>query len=69
MTFKHELASLNQRIAKAERARDAWRATTGGQAQYLEACSAVGALSLQLEVLHQSRFAMATRLPSPSAGY
>jgi hypothetical protein len=69
MTFEHDLASLSRRIAKAERSRDAWRATAGGQERYLEACSMVGALDLQLEKLHQAQSAMTTRLPSPSAGY
>ncbi|MGM9481843.1 hypothetical protein ACS5PN_11725 [Roseateles sp. NT4] len=65
MTFADDVDSLNHRIAKAETARDAWRAT-GGQEQYLEACSLVSALTLQLDQLFEERAGMAARLPSPS---
>lgn len=64
MTFQDELDTLNQRIAKAERARDAWRAA-GSQEQYLEACSTVSALTMQMEMLCRERAATGKRLPSP----
>jgi hypothetical protein len=69
MSFENDLAALNQRIANAERARDAWRAVGAeGDEQYLEACSNVSALSRQLERLREGRAPAAGRLPSQSAG-
>ncbi len=63
MSFEHDLADLNQRIAKLERARDAWRAMGAeGEERYLEACTNISALSLQLEQLCEGQPA-ATRLP------
>lgn len=49
--------SLEDRIAKAESERDRWR-LCGSQEKYLEACSMVDALELQLEALNKA--------PSPS---
>ncbi|XHS77376.1 hypothetical protein ACFJGW_16860 [Burkholderiaceae bacterium UC74_6] len=70
MSFEHDFDALNQRIAKAERERDAWRAVgVAGEERYLEACSNVGALSLQLERLCEEQGSMATRLPGRSAGH
>jgi len=67
MTFQHDLAALKQRLARAEMARDALRGR-GGQEQYLEACSRVSALTLQLDRLYLSQPRKATRLPGPGAG-
>lgn len=67
MTFEQELASLKQRIAKAETARDQWR-IAGRQEQYLEACSTVSALDLQLDRLCETQQLAADRLPGPGAG-
>jgi hypothetical protein len=67
MTFEQELASLKQRIARAEHARDRWRAS-GKQELYLEACSTVSALDVQLDSLCETRQRDADRLPGPSAG-
>ena len=47
------MAALRDRIAKAESERDAWRAS-GMQEKYLEACSMVEALELQLDQLRQA---------------
>ena len=67
MTFEQEIASLGQRIARAEHARDRWRAS-GNQEQYLQACSTVSALDLQLDLLRETQHRDADRLPGPSAG-
>ncbi len=67
MTFEDEIASLRQRIARAEHARDRWRAS-GNQEQYLEACSTVSALDLQLDSLRETQHLDADRLPGPTAG-
>lgn len=69
MSHELQLAALDQRITRAERSRDAWRATAGGLERYLEACSMIDALILQREKLYEARFAVASRLPAPSAGY
>lgn len=45
-----DMATLTDRLAKAERNRDGWRAA-GMQENYLGACSLVDALDLQLEDL------------------
>jgi hypothetical protein len=50
-----EIAALRQRLAKAVHDRDAWRAS-GKQENYLEACSMVDALEVQLARLTQSRY-------------
>lgn len=69
MNFEYELASLKQRIAKAERSRDAWRAAgVTGEEHYLEACTTISALTLQMDKLYETAPSMAARLPSPSAG-
>jgi hypothetical protein len=67
MTLEQEVHSLTQRIAKAERARDRWRAL-GDHERYLEACSMVSALDLQLESVRHQQLREADRLPGPSAG-
>lgn len=48
MTFHQDIAALKDRIAKAESERESWR-ISGMQEKYLEACSVVDALALQLE--------------------
>lgn len=48
MTFHQDIAALKERIAKAESERESWR-ISGMQEKYLEACSLVDALALQLE--------------------
>lgn len=50
-----EIAALRVRLEKAEHDRDAWRAS-GRQENYLEACSMVQALELQIERLMRSRY-------------
>jgi hypothetical protein len=55
MTPNPVLAALRQRIAKAVHDRDALRATSTRET-YLEACSMVEALELQLERLMRSRY-------------
>ena len=49
MTIEIDVAALQQRIAKAEVDRDTWR-RSGMQENYLEACSMVDALNLQLDL-------------------
>jgi len=66
MSHELQLAVLDQRITRAERSRDAWRATAGGLERYLEACSMIDALILQREKLHKARIA-ASELPGRSA--
>lgn len=48
MTFKDDIAALELRITQEEEKRDAWR-IAGPEEKYLEACSMVEALELQLE--------------------
>jgi hypothetical protein len=48
-----DIAVLRQRIAKAESDRDTWRAA-GRQENYLEACSMVDALGVQLDQIERS---------------
>lgn len=48
-----DIAAMQDRIARAEAERDTWRAT-GTQEKYLEACSMVDALELQLEGLRSA---------------
>ena len=55
MTPSPEIAALRLRIEKAEHDRDAWRAS-GRQENYLEACSMVAALEVQLARLMRSRY-------------
>lgn len=70
MNLEYRLASLKQRIAKAERARDAWRAAgVSGEEHYLEACTTISALTLQMDKLYEATPSMDARLPSPTAGY
>ena len=46
--FPEEIAEYKRRLARAEAERDTWRAS-GLQEKYLEACSLVAALELQLQ--------------------
>jgi hypothetical protein len=48
MTPLSTIAVLEQRISKAQTRRDIWRAS-GSQESYMEACTLVDALELQLE--------------------
>jgi hypothetical protein len=64
MTFEQHVASLEQRIARAERARDRWRVLLD-QERYLQACSKVSALGVQLELLRERQECAAHRLPGP----
>ena len=54
-----DITVLRQRIAKAESDRDTWRAA-GRPENYLEACSMVDALGLQLELLQRTERRVAT---------
>ena len=47
-----EIAAIKARIVRAESDRDTWRAC-GAQDKYLEACSMVEALGLQLELMRR----------------
>jgi hypothetical protein len=70
MSFDQNIAALNRRITNAERERDAWRAVrVEGDERYLEACSNVSALSLQLEGLRGQQSTAVARPPSSSAGH
>ena len=51
-----EIAAMQERIARAATERDTWRAS-GMEEKYLEACSMVEALELQLDGLRQDSFA------------
>jgi hypothetical protein len=68
MTLKEEIASIQAKITKAEAERDTWR-TSGLQEKYLEACSMVDALEVQLERLRQAGLRSSLRpfepLPAP----
>ncbi len=67
MNPSHELASLKQRIANAERSRDAWRAAgLAGEEHYLEACTTISALTLQMDKLHETLPRKAAPLPGPN---
>ena len=52
MSIREEITALQARIAKAQSERDTWQGS-GMQEKYLEACSLVEALDLQLERLRQ----------------
>ena len=53
MDLQGEIAAIKVRIARAESERETWRAS-GIQEKYLEACSMVEALGLQLDLLRQA---------------
>jgi hypothetical protein len=53
MSLQEDIVSLQTRIAKAESARDSWRAS-GMQEKYLEAYSMVEAMELQLDFLRRA---------------
>lgn len=53
MTPLERIAAVEQRIVKAEAERGQWRAY-GSQEKYLEACSMVDALELQLDLLKKA---------------
>ena len=69
MTFPAEIGALKSRLAAAEFRRDTWKAERS-QEHYLEACSLVDALTLQLGQLeHAARndaLIGADRLPDPA---
>jgi hypothetical protein len=51
-----DIAAMEERIARAATERDTWRAS-GMEEKYLEACSMVDALELQLDGLRRGSFA------------
>jgi hypothetical protein len=53
VTIEFNIATLQRRIARAEADRDTWRAS-GRQENYLEACSMVDSLNLQLDGLRRA---------------
>jgi hypothetical protein len=53
MSSDDPIAATQARIAKAESERDTWR-LSGSQEKYLEACSMVDALELQLDALRRT---------------
>jgi hypothetical protein len=67
MTFEQQVASLTQRIENAERACDRWR-LVGQQERYMEACSTVSALDVQLTTLRATQHPGGGRLPGPNSG-
>ena len=69
-TLREQLAALRLRISGAESQRDAWRAA-GSMEKYLEACSLVDALELQLASLEASAqtTAPAARVAEPRICY
>jgi hypothetical protein len=64
MTLDEEITALQERIVRAQAARDGWRAVGVGE-KYLEAYSMVEALELQLERLRAC--AIPALLRSPAA--
>ena len=58
MDLQEKISAIKARIVKAESDCETWRAS-GVQEKYLEACSMVQALGLQLDLMQQ-----ATRTPS-----
>ncbi len=67
MKFEQELAFLKQRIARAERACEHWR-TAGEQEQYMQACTTVSALDLQLDKLYERHHVAEDNHRSPGTG-
>jgi hypothetical protein len=53
VNLHEEIAAIQVRIARAESDRETWRAS-GMQEKYLEACSMVEALGLQLDLIRQA---------------
>jgi hypothetical protein len=53
MDLHEEIALIRARIVRAEFDRDTWRAS-GLQEKYLEACSMVEALGLQLDLMRHA---------------
>ena len=53
MTFDAAIAAIKARLATAESGRDTWR-LSGMQEKYLESCSMVEALELQLEQIEKA---------------
>lgn len=53
---KKDIAAMQERIARARVERDTWRAS-GMEEKYLEACSMVEALEIQLDRLRQGSLA------------
>jgi hypothetical protein len=68
MTFNEEIADLKQRLAKAESDRDTWR-TSGMQEKYLESCSLVDALELQLDGMQREGLRISARAPRTGHEY
>jgi lipid II:glycine glycyltransferase (peptidoglycan interpeptide bridge formation enzyme) len=64
LTIHADIDALRQRIAKAEAARDTWRAA-GRQENYLEAYSMVEALESQLDQLERTRRRLAAAVAIP----
>ena len=60
MSFDQDIAGVRTRIAKAESDRDHWR-TSGRQVKYLESCSRVDALEIELDLLRKKRLESAAR--------
>jgi hypothetical protein len=54
LSLETEIAETKDRIAAAESARATWQ-RSGMQEKYLESCSMVDALALQLERLEKAR--------------
>lgn len=53
MSIDTDVAVLRQRVTRAERERDTWRAA-GWQENYLAACSTVDALHAQIDFLERA---------------
>jgi hypothetical protein len=65
MTHRTEIEGLEERLARAESERDAWRAA-GRQEKYLEAYSMVEALEVQLDQLQSAQHSVADA-PRPAS--
>jgi hypothetical protein len=53
MDLREEIALIEARTARAESERETWR-VSGVQEEYLEACSMVEALGLQLDLMRHA---------------
>lgn len=62
MSVDHDIAGIRDRIAKAEYDRDHSR-MTGRQDQYLEACSRVKGLELDLDRMRKHKLEAAMKVP------
>jgi len=67
MTFQQDIDSIRSRLLEAESERNGWR-MTGLQEKYIEACSTVEALELQLDERLTQQAGQAPAVPGSSTG-